>query len=103
MSTDTLAAPDVRGLQDQLWTAVTSRDEHAAAAVLFTALDAGIDPETALLDVIAPVQARVGTEWAANRLSVAQEHAASAIAERVIAALAHHPAVRTTPRLGRVT
>ncbi|MEU2469202.1 B12-binding domain-containing protein, partial [Streptomyces sp. NPDC012486] len=85
MSTDTLAAPDVRGLQDQLWTAVTSRDEHAAAAVLFTALDAGIDPETALLDVIALVQARVGTEWAANRLSVAQEHAASAIAERVIA------------------
>ncbi|AGJ55607.1 cobalamin B12-binding domain-containing protein [Streptomyces sp. NPDC001110] len=103
MSTDTLAAPDVRGLQDQLWTAVTSRDEHAAAAVLFAALDAGIDAETALLDVIAPVQARVGTEWAANRLSVAQEHAASAIAERVIAALAHHPAVRTTPRLGRVT
>ncbi|MFJ8887922.1 B12-binding domain-containing protein [Streptomyces sp. NPDC102402] len=102
MSTDTLAAPRIRGLRDQLWDAVTERDEHAAAAVVFRALDDGVDPETALLDVIAPVQARVGTEWAANRLGVAQEHAASAIAERVIAALAHHPAVRTPPRLGRV-
>ncbi|MFG2588823.1 B12-binding domain-containing protein [Streptomyces sp. NPDC048438] len=103
MSTHTLAAPRMRGLQDRLWAAVTDRDEHAAASVILTALDDGINAETALLDVIAPVQARVGTEWAANRLSVAQEHAASAIAERVIAALAHHPAVRTEPRLGRVT
>ncbi|MFB4423691.1 B12-binding domain-containing protein [Streptomyces sp. QL37] len=103
MSTHTLAAPRLRGLQDRFWAAVTGRDEHAAASVILTALDDGIDAETALLDVIAPVQTRVGNEWAANRLSVAQEHAASAIAERVIAALAHHPAVRTTPRLGRVT
>ncbi|MFH8760037.1 B12-binding domain-containing protein [Streptomyces atroolivaceus] len=103
MSTHTPAAPRVRGLQDRLWAAVTARDEHAAAEVVFTALDDGIDAETALLDVIAPVQERVGTEWAANRLSVAQEHAASAIAERVIAALAHHPAGRTEPWRGRVT
>ncbi|RPK40672.1 cobalamin-dependent protein [Streptomyces sp. ADI93-02] len=103
MSTHTLAAPGMRGLQDRLWSAVTDRDEHAAASVVLTALDDGVDAESVLLDVIAPVQARVGTEWAANRLSVAQEHAASAIAERVIAALAHHPAVRTAPRLGRVT
>ncbi|MEV5161816.1 MULTISPECIES: B12-binding domain-containing protein [unclassified Streptomyces] len=103
MSTQSLAAPRIRGLQDRMWAAVTERDEHAAAAVVFGALDDGIDAETALLEVIAPVQARVGTEWAANRLGVAQEHAASAIAERVIAALAHHPAVRVTPRLGRVT
>ncbi|MEU2678539.1 cobalamin-dependent protein [Streptomyces sp. NPDC007107] len=103
MSTHTLAAPGMRGLQDRLWAAVTDRDEHAAASVVLTALDDGVDAESVLLDVIAPVQARVGTEWAANRLSVAQEHAASAIAERVIAALAHHPAVRTAPRLGRVT
>ncbi|MEU5715326.1 cobalamin-dependent protein [Streptomyces sp. NPDC020403] len=102
MTSHVSAAPLVRGLQDRLWAAVTARDEHAAAEVVFTALEDGIDAETALLDVIAPVQARVGAEWAANRLGVAQEHAASAIAERVIAALAHHPAVRTAPRLGRV-
>ncbi|MER6240124.1 cobalamin-dependent protein [Streptomyces clavifer] len=103
MTTHALAAPRIRGYQDLLWTAVTERDEHAAAEVAFSALDDGIDAESVLLDVIAPVQARVGTEWAANRLSVAQEHAASAIAERIIAALAHHPSLRTTPQLGRVT
>ncbi|MEU1122748.1 cobalamin-dependent protein [Streptomyces sp. NPDC005899] len=102
MSAQTAAA-GTSGLQDRLWAAVIDRDEHAAAKVVFTALDDGIDAEAVLLEVIAPVQARVGAEWAANRLSVAQEHAASAIAERIIAALAHHPAVRVTPRLGRVT
>ncbi|WP_069174515.1 cobalamin B12-binding domain-containing protein [Streptomyces griseus] len=102
MTSHVSATPLVRGLQDRLWTAVIARDEHAAAEVVFTAIENGIDAETALLDVIAPVQARVGAEWAANRLGVAQEHAASAIAERVIAALAHHPAVRTAPRLGRI-
>ncbi|KQX90836.1 cobalamin-dependent protein [Streptomyces clavifer] len=103
MTTHALAAPRFEGYQDRLWTAVTGRDERAAAEVAFSALDDGIDAESVLLDVIAPVQARVGTEWAANRLSVAQEHAASAIAERIIAALAHHPSLRTTPHLGRVT
>ncbi|MFD5625202.1 B12-binding domain-containing protein [Streptomyces sp. NPDC127072] len=94
---------DTRTLHEQLWTAVTDRDEHRAAAIVFAALDEGIGAEDVLLDLIAPVQRRVGTEWAANRLSVAQEHAASAIAERVIAALAHHPATRTTPTRGRIT
>ncbi|MCX5411860.1 B12-binding domain-containing protein [Streptomyces sp. NBC_00059] len=103
MNTYTPAAPRLRGLQAELWAAVTSRNERAAADLLFTALDDGLDAETALLDVIAPVQARVGAEWAANRLSVAQEHAASAIAERVIAALAHRQPARATPSLGRVT
>ncbi|MCX5401572.1 B12-binding domain-containing protein [Streptomyces sp. NBC_00102] len=92
-----------QGLRDQLWAAVTTRDEYRAADIVFTALDDGLDAETALLDLIAPVQAKVGAEWAANRLSVAQEHAASAITERVIAALAHHPAHRTPPSLGHIT
>ncbi|SHM89802.1 cobalamin B12-binding domain-containing protein [Actinacidiphila paucisporea] len=90
-------------LRDQLWEAVTSRDEYRAAGIVFTALDNGMDTETVLLDLIAPVQTKVGTEWAANRLSVAQEHAASAITERVIAALAHHPAPRTPPTRGHIT
>ncbi|GAA2986023.1 cobalamin B12-binding domain-containing protein [Streptomyces fulvorobeus] len=89
--------------RDLLWAAVTSRDEHRAADLVLAALDEGLDAETALMDLIAPVQARVGSEWAVNRLSVAQEHAASAITERIIAALAHHPAARVPPTLGRVT
>jgi methanogenic corrinoid protein MtbC1 len=90
-------------LQQQLWSAVTGRDEYRAVDIAFAALDRGVDAETVLLDLIAPVQARVGSEWAANRLTVAQEHAATAITERVIAALAHRPVARTAPGLGRIT
>jgi methanogenic corrinoid protein MtbC1 len=87
---------------DRLWGALVDGDEYAAAGTAFAALDAGVDPETVLLEVIAPAQARVGGEWAANRISVAAEHAATAINERVIAALAHHSAGRVEANLGRV-
>lgn len=89
--------------QERLWAAVMDGDEYAASAAVLEALDAGIAPEDVLLDVIAVVQRRVGTEWAANRITVAQEHAATAINDRVIAALAHHPGARRTPDAGRVT
>ncbi|GAA2779302.1 cobalamin B12-binding domain-containing protein [Streptomyces showdoensis] len=93
-----------RELADELWTAVTTGHEYAATDIVLRALDQGADPETVLLDVIAKVQATVGEEWAANRLSVAQEHAATAINERAVAALALHPSARTTtPHQGRIT
>ena len=37
------------------------------------ALADGLDAEAVLLDVVGAVQRRVGAEWAANRLTVAQE------------------------------
>jgi methanogenic corrinoid protein MtbC1 len=79
------------------------RDEYAAAATVFALLDDGVPPEDVLLDVIAGVQMKVGMEWAANRLTVAQEHAATAINDRVIAALAHHRASRPAAPAGHVT
>jgi methanogenic corrinoid protein MtbC1 len=94
---------DLTVLQDKLWDAVIAADEYAAAMVVFSAVDAEMIPEDVLLDLVAPVQRRVGTEWAANRITVAQEHAATAINDRVIAALAHHPASLRTPHRGRVT
>jgi methanogenic corrinoid protein MtbC1 len=45
----------------------------------------------------------VGLEWAANRITVTQEHTATAINDRVIAALAHHPASLPAVTAGRVT
>ncbi|MEE1930501.1 cobalamin-dependent protein [Streptomyces sp. TRM 70351] len=95
------------GWAGRLWDAVAAGDEQAAVRTAFAVLDAGLDPEAFLLDVLAAVQRRVGTEWAANRMTVAQEHTATAINERVMAALAHHPAARTGaahgPVRGRVT
>ncbi|MFA1537832.1 cobalamin B12-binding domain-containing protein [Actinomadura monticuli] len=77
-----------------LWDAIVGGDEYAAADAMAAALDEGAAAETLLLEVIAPLQARVGREWAANRLTVAQEHTATAINERVIGTMAYHPAVR---------
>lgn len=96
-------APRLAQRAEELWEAVVRADEITATALVLDALEGGLDAESALLDVIAPVQGRVGEEWAANRLTVAQEHAATAINDRVIAALSRHPAARTTEYRGRVT
>ncbi|MGV9288298.1 cobalamin B12-binding domain-containing protein [Streptomyces sp. NPDC003719] len=85
---------------DKLWTAVRTADEYAALDVVTGALDAGLEAETVLLEVIGAVQHKVGIEWAANRMSVAEEHAATAISDRVVAAL---PVQRPQTFLGKVT
>ncbi|MFF0482903.1 B12-binding domain-containing protein [Streptomyces sp. NPDC004435] len=97
MSTQTPipTTPSTTGLaatRRQLWAALEARDEQAAAAAVLGAHDAGVPAEELLLDVIGPVQARIGAEWAADRIGVAQEHAATAIQDRVVAALAHRTA-----------
>jgi methanogenic corrinoid protein MtbC1 len=88
--------------RERLWDAVIDADEDAAVTAVFGALEEGVPAEDLLLDVIAAVQRRVGVEWAANRLTVAAEHAATAINDRVIAALVRHPAVAPETGLGRV-
>lgn len=97
------AATEPSCVCDRLWEAALSGDEHTAVTVVFSAVDAGLAPEDALLEVIAPVQRKVGTEWAANRITVAQEHAATAINDRVIAALSQYTADRAAAHSGRIT
>ncbi|GAA0328797.1 cobalamin B12-binding domain-containing protein [Actinoallomurus spadix] len=94
---------DIEALSARLWDAVRDGDEYAAVEVVLSAVDAGVDPESALLDVVAPVQGRVGAEWAADRISVAEEHTATAINDHVIAALAHHGPARRAAHRGRIT
>lgn len=88
---------------DALWAAVSRRDEDAALQVVVAALQEGHTHEQVLLDVVAPVQNRVGREWAAARLSVPQEHAATAINERVVAAVSLRRPARTGPARGKIT
>ncbi|MEV1007290.1 cobalamin-dependent protein [Streptomyces sp. NPDC049881] len=96
------AAPSPRTL---LYEAAIAGDEYAAAAIVRRALDDGAAPEDVLLGLIASVQRTVGEEWAAARISVAQEHAASAISDRVIGTLVHRsaPGPAAGPPRGRVT
>ncbi|MEX0172789.1 cobalamin B12-binding domain-containing protein [Streptomyces sp. LMG1-1-1.1] len=99
MSTQTTTSTtDLAAARRQLWAALEARDEPAATAAVLGAHDAGVPAEDLLLDVIGPAQARVGAEWAAGRIGVAQEHAATAIQDRVVAALAHRTADGTRPR-----
>lgn len=99
----TTAATEPSRVRDRLWEAALRGDEQAGVAAVLSAVDAGMAAEDALLEVIAPVQRRIGTEWAANRITVAQEHAATAINDRVIAALAQHTEDATGAHAGRVT
>ncbi|NUP78304.1 MAG: hypothetical protein HOV96_12250, partial [Nonomuraea sp.] len=91
---------------DTLRAAATAGDEYAAIDAARAALDSGVPLETMLLDVVAVAQARVGLDWAANRITVAQEHTATAVHEQVLAVLAHEPAARDHrpgPSRGRVS
>ncbi|MGW3245367.1 cobalamin B12-binding domain-containing protein [Streptomyces sp. NPDC001070] len=88
---------------DALFTAIASGDEYAAVALVDAAVRDGVPPERILQEVIAPAQRRIGGEWAAGRITVGQEHAATAISERAIAALTGAPADRrSSPPVGRV-
>ncbi|MFI7607767.1 B12-binding domain-containing protein [Micromonospora sp. NPDC049366] len=75
-------------------------DEYAAIEVARGLLTRGVSAERVLLDLVAPAQAEVGERWARNEWSVAQEHAATHISERVVAAVAAHAVPR--PSRGRV-
>jgi methanogenic corrinoid protein MtbC1 len=93
---------DAAEVADRLWAAVLDVDERAAGEVVVAALAQGLDPESVLLDVVAAVQRRIGAAWADNTITVAQEHAATAINERVIAGLGMR-LPRPEPHRGRVT
>ncbi|MEV6986162.1 cobalamin B12-binding domain-containing protein [Sphaerisporangium sp. NPDC051017] len=76
-------------------------DDQGAVDLVLGLLDDGVPAEDLLLRLVVPAQRRVGELWAANQWSVAREHAATAVSEAAVAAVA----VRACPRptRGRVT
>ena len=88
---------------DRLYAAITAGDETQARHIV-ARLARGV-PVTEMCErVIAPALRRIGQEWAAGQVTIAAEHRASAICERLIAAGAQQPqgrprgvAVATTP------
>ncbi|MEU9833991.1 B12-binding domain-containing protein [Streptosporangium sp. NPDC048047] len=100
MST-TAVFPGLRAAGERYFGHIGRADEFGAVDVVLELLEAGVPAERVLLDLIAPAQRRVGELWAANDWSVAREHAATAISERAVAAVAAR--VRPRPHLGRVT
>lgn len=68
--------------------AISAADRPAALEVVRRCQADGISAVDVMARVVAPAQARVGELWAADAWSVAQEHAATAVSESVVAVLA---------------
>ncbi|MEU5773037.1 cobalamin-dependent protein [Streptomyces venezuelae] len=105
--------------REQLWEALCEGEEARAVALVRSTLAAARSAqgtsgtssdertraagEHVLLELIAPSQERLGHAWAADEITVAQEHAATVISERCVAAVADSAApVLAAPPLGRV-
>jgi excisionase family DNA binding protein len=81
---------------DRLYAMLAAGDELGARAATDRLRDGGIDPLTLCESLLGPAMARVGEAWADGTMSVAEEHRAAAICERLLARLAVHP--RGRPR-----
>lgn len=81
---------------DRLFDALVLGDELTARQVVDRLAHSGYDAVELCSCLFAPALARVGDQWARGRLSVADEHRASAICTRLLARVAPHP--RGRPR-----
>jgi len=75
---------------DRLYDAIVAGDETLARHD-FDRLAVGVPVLDLCERIITPALRRVGEQWAAGELTIAAEHRASAICERLIAARAHQP------------
>jgi diguanylate cyclase (GGDEF)-like protein len=76
--------------------ALRAADTAGAEAVVRNALAAGLPPATVQSRVMAPAMHRIGDLWSAGAITVADEHVATAICQRVLTSLyvslQHRPA-----------
>jgi MerR family transcriptional regulator, light-induced transcriptional regulator len=82
--------------QDRLHEALVSGDELGARAIVERLHEGGTPAMAIMEQLFTPTLRRIGDDWAAGSISVAVEHRASAICERVLARIAPHP--RGRPR-----
>ncbi|MGW7517907.1 cobalamin B12-binding domain-containing protein [Streptomyces sp. NPDC054796] len=75
----------VRGAFD---TCLVRADEEAAVTLVEGLVADGVSAEEVLLGLVGPAQIAVGARWAADRWTVAQEHAATHVSERCVIAVA---------------
>ncbi|GIE74407.1 cobalamin-binding protein [Actinoplanes philippinensis] len=75
---------------------VADGDEIGATELVSALLADGVPAQRIIVDLIGGAQRRVGELWAANRWSVAREHAATAVGERALAAVAARTTVHAT-------
>ena len=69
---------------------LTAGDEAGAMAVAEAALAGGMEPDALYLDVLAGAMVSIGDGWHAGEISVAEEHQATAIMQRLLGRLARN-------------
>jgi methanogenic corrinoid protein MtbC1 len=79
-----ITAAEVERFVDHL----ARRDRRSAVRQALGLADAGTSVQDLVQGLLGPAQVEVGRRWEANRWSVADEHAATAITDAVLAALA---------------
>lgn len=77
----------VRERQAEFIDALRRGDERAARAVVEQLRRAGVQARTIYFEVFAPSMVRIGELWEQNELSVAEEHLATEITQRLIGQL----------------
>lgn len=80
-------AVDRRAVAERFQRCLLRGDEHAAWQVVEDAMASGASPADVLNSVVVPALHEVGEAWASKRCTVAQEHAATAVATRVVGRL----------------
>jgi methanogenic corrinoid protein MtbC1 len=83
----TTVTADPAARRDEFVALLADADEHGATALALELVDSGVPAADVLLDLVVPAQLRVGELWQANAWSIAQEHAATHISDRVVAAV----------------
>jgi excisionase family DNA binding protein len=71
----------------QLEQRLLAGDEAAAWSLVEDALTGGLEPAQVHLDLLAPALVSIGDRWESGDVTVAQEHLASAVAQRIIGRL----------------
>ena len=82
-----------------LLAALVDGDLDSAYSVATTLLDEGVPFETLVTEVLGSVQLELGVRWADGDLTVADEHAATAVAEELVILLSGWPAPTVGPAI----
>jgi methanogenic corrinoid protein MtbC1 len=77
-------ADPAAAVAEQYFDALQRADEADAVDLACGLLDSGLSAAEVLLRLVVPAQTQVGVMWQTGRWNVAQEHAATCIAERVV-------------------
>lgn len=79
-------------MADRLYAHLVAGRERDARTLVQGLTDDGVSVTTVAQELLSPALRRIGEEWSEGRLSISEEHRASAIVERILGE--HHP----TPR-----